>query len=231
MNESVLARFAAIITDPVGAMNAVRENPRWPAAALAIVLMVAFYSGSTMHITGPEQVDMMQETRIAEMMGPEAIEEMYAKYDEITTKDRIIVGMQAGFGSLFAVFVVSLVYMLFGKLAGGAGGMKQVLGVVAWANVVGMGLNALVNLPLVLSKGSSMDISLGPAILAAGRGVTDPVFQLLSMFDVFSIWTVVLIVLGFESVHGFARNKAATVVVGAWLLMSLTMFGVARMFI
>ena len=94
-----------------------------------------------------------------------------------------------------------------------------------------MGLNSIVKLPIVLAKGTSLDVSLGPAILVVERGVTDPIYQLLSMFDLFTVWTVILIVLGFESVHGFARNKAVTVVVGAWLLMSFTMFGVSRLFI
>lgn len=231
MNESVFARFITIVTDPIRTMNAVRENPRWAAAALVTVLLVTVYSGVTMHITGPEQVDLMQGTRLGSMMGPEQLDEMYAKYDDITLKDRVVSGLSAGVGTLFAIFIVGLVYMLFGKLAGGAGTFRQVLGVVAWAHFVGMGLNSLVKLPLVLAKGSSMDVSLGPAVLAVDRGVTDPLFQVLSMFDLFSIWTVILIVLGFQSVHGFARNKAATVVVAAWLLMTFTMFGISRMFI
>jgi len=231
MNESVFARFVTIITDPVATMNVVRENPRWAAAALGVVLLVAVYSGATMHISGPEQVDMMQDTRFGEMMGPEQIEEMYARYDDITFTDRVVTGMTSGFGTLFALLVITVVYMLFGKLAGGSGSFRQVLGVTMWASFVGMGLSALVKLPIVLSKGSSFDVSLGPAILVAERGVTDVLFQLLSLFDLFSIWAVVLVVLGFESVHGFARNKAVTVVVGAYLLMNLTMFGIGRLFI
>lgn len=231
MNESVFARFITIVTDPVRTMNAVREHPRWAAAALATVLLVAVYSGVTMHITGPEQVDMMQDTRIGEMMGPEQLDNMYAKYDDISVRDRVMAGLSGGIGTLIAVFIVALVYMLFGKLAGGAGTFRQILGVVAWAHYVGMGLNSIVKLPIVLAKGTSLDVSLGPAILVVERGVTDPIYQLLSMFDLFTVWTVILIVLGFESVHGFARNKAVTVVVGAWLLMSFTMFGVSRLFI
>ena len=231
MNESVFVRFVTIVTDPAATMNVVREHPRWAAAALAVVIMVAVYAGATMHITGPEQVDLMQITRFAEMLGPEQIDEMYAQFDEITATDRLMSGLQAGFGPLFALFVATLVYMLFGKLAGGEGSFRQVLGVIMWANVVGMGLNSLVKLPIVLAKGSSLDVALGPAILAAGRGPTDALFQLLSLFDLFTVWSVVLVVLGFESVHGFARNKAVTVVVGAYLLMSFTMFGLGRLFV
>ena len=230
MNESVFTRFITIVTDPVATMNVVRENPRWAAAALGIVVLVAVYSGATMHITGPEQVEMMQDTRFGEMMTPEQIDEQYAQYDEITLVKRTLTGLAGGFGTLVMMFIVTLVYVLFGKVGGGAGSFKQTLGVIMWANFVGMGLGSIVKLPIVLAKGTSLDVALGPAILVVDRGITDPLFQFLSMFDLFTLWTVVLMVLGFESIHGFARNKAATVVVGAWLLMSLTMFGLGRLF-
>jgi len=230
MNETVFMRFYAIIVAPRAAMAAVRVDPRWTAAALAIVLLVAVMSAATMHIAGPEQLDMIQDTVIGRQMPPEELAEAYAQFDEITFTSRLLSGLQAGFGVLLSLLVVSLVYLLFSRLAGGRGSWKQILGVLFWANVVGIGLASLVKLPLVLMKGSSLTVSLGPALAVAHRGPLDPTFQLLSFFDVFSLWALALIMLGFEAIHGFTRNKAAAVAGGAWLLMVAVMYGVARMF-
>lgn len=228
MNESALTRFVTIVTDPRGTMIAVRENPRWPAAMLAIVVMMGLYAGMTIHITGPEQVDMMQETRWGELMSAEDIDEMYARYDDVQAKDRLINGGQAGFGMVVVIFIAAAVYHLFAKLAGGAGSFKQTLGVIAWSSVISLGLSSLVKLPLVLARGASMDLAIGPAVLVADRGPLDATFQLLSMFDVFSIWAVVLVVFGYECVHGFTRNKAMTVAVSVFLLMNFVMFGIGQ---
>jgi len=231
MNDSVLARFWTIIVNPSAAMEAVRERPRVLVAVLAIILMMGAFTAATMHIAGPEQVDLMSETRFGQMMEEEDIAKMYDDYLNLTVVDRLKNGLPGGFGGAATVFVMGLVFLLFGKLAGGQGTFGQVMGVVFWANVVSMGYASLVKWPLVLAKGTMMGVSLGPAVLVSDRGLLDPLFGLLSFLDVFTIWGVVLIVIGFEKVHGFARNKATVVVVATWLLVSLVMFGIGRLFI
>ncbi len=230
MNETVFTRFWAILTAPEAVMEAVRHDPRWTAAALVTLLLVGFTTGATLHITGPEQMEMMENSRLMEIMPPEDIDEMWAEYDEISMSQRLTTGLQGGFGTLFAVFIMCLVYGLFGKLAAGTGTFRQVMGVCFWASYVGLGLSSLLKLPIVLSKGSSLDVSIGPAILFAGNGPTDAVFQFLSIFEFFTLWAVWLMIVGFERIHGFSRGKAAAVVVPAWLLMSLVMFGLTRAF-
>jgi hypothetical protein len=231
MNDSVLTRFWTIIVNPSATMEAVRERPRVLVAVLAIIVMMGVFTAATVHIAGPEQTDMMRDTRIGRLMEQDDIEKMYDDYLNMTTVDRLMAAVPAGFGTAATVFVMGLVFLLFGKLAGGQGSFGQVMGVIFWSSVVSMGYSALVKWPLVVAKGTMMGITLGPAVLVQDRGYLDPLFGLLSLFDVFTIWGVVLIVIGFEKVHGFARNKAATVVVATWLLISLVMFGIGRLFI
>ncbi len=231
MNDSVLTRFWTIIVTPSLAMEAVRENPRILVAVLGVIVMMGVFTGATLEISGPEQVDLMRDTRFGRMMEPEQIEEMYDQYLNVTMKTRIISGIQGGFGGVAMAFIMGLVYFLFGKLAGGQGTFKQVIGAVMWSNVVALGYGSLIKWPLVVAKQTVMGVTLGPAVLVSERGFLDPVFGILSFFDIFSIWAVVLLVIGFEQVHGFARNKAATIVVATWLLVSLAMFGIGRLFI
>lgn len=228
MYETVFGRFWAILAAPGLAMDAVREHPRWTAAALAIVLLVGMHTALTLPIAGPEQLDVMQQTRLGQLMSPEDLAAAYEQFENVTFMDRLLSGLQSGFMTLVSIFITSVVYLLFSRVAGGRGTYQQLLGVLFWSSVVSLGLAALVKTPLVLAKGSSMDVSLGPAILAAGNGPLDPVFQFLSLFEVFSLWGLALIVLGLERIHGFARGKAAVVGGGAWLLIVLVMFGLAR---
>ena len=231
MSASVFSRFVTIVTSPGATMEVVREKPRFLVGALAVILCVGLFSAATMHISGPESIDVMRDTRYGRMMEPEQIDKMYDRYIDITVMNRVVNGISGGVGAALALFVSSLVYFLFGKLAGGRGSFAQVMGVCMWASVVSMGYGALVKWPLAVAKQSVMGVSMGPAVLVADRGLTDPIFGLLSMMDVFTLWGVVILVLGFESVHGFARNKAAMVVVATWLLMTLVMFGLGRLFI
>jgi len=231
MSDSILSRFWTIIVNPSATMEAVRENPRILVAVLGIVIMMGVFTGATVQISGPEQIDLMQDTRFGRMMESEQIDEMYEQYLNVTMKDRVMHGIQGGFGGAAMVFIMGLVYMLFGKLAGGQGTFKQVMGAVMWSSVISLGYGSLIKWPLAVAKQTVMGITLGPAVLVSERGMLDPVFGILSFFDIITIWGVVVLVLGFEKVHGFARNKATVVVVATWLLTSLVMFGIGRLFI
>ncbi len=230
MTESVTARFWKIFSAPGEAMAAVRDNPRWTLAALALILVMTAFGAATLHITGPENVDMMRDTRFGRMLDDEQIAEQYARYDDISGTDRLLHGLQTGFGVFVGVFISGLVYLLFCKLAGGTGSFAQTMGAVYWSSLIGVGLGSLVKWPLVLAKQSAFSVSTGLGLLAPDAAPTSATYQLLGFFDFFVIWSLVVLVIGFQHVHGFDRNKSATVTVMSWLLMNLAMFGLGRLF-
>ncbi len=231
MSDTIGKRFLTIVTNPVAAMAEVKENPRWVIAALAVALMIGLFSAATLQITGPEQLDVMRDTKFGQMMPEEDLAEMYAKYEAPTTSARVIQGVQSGVGAAVMLFIMALIYLLFCRLAGGRGTLIQTAAVVYWSSVVSLGLASLVKWPLVLAKGSSLGVAIGPAVFVADRGPTDALVQLLSIFDLFTVWGVLLMVIGLGQVHDFARNKATTVVVTTWLFLSLVLFGIGRLFL
>jgi Yip1-like protein len=187
--------------------------------------------GMKMHISGQEQLDLMKDTRIGQMLDED---EWQARYDNLlnmTVKDRVLQGAQAGIATLFSLLVMCMIYLLVSRIAGGLGSFAQVLGVTFWSGVVGTGLASVVKLPLILLKGSSLDVVLGPAVFFSSRGVTDFWFQLFSLLDLFTIWSVVLVAIGFEKIHDFERPKALTVSISASLVVGLIMFGLGRLFV
>lgn len=226
----LFSRLIAVFVAPGRAMEAVKARPRWLVAGLVIMAVMALFAALTATISGPEQLDMMKETKLGRMMSPEQLQAAEDQALNPSTAKRIATTISAAAGGWIAVFVAGLVFLLFGKLAGGTGTFKQVMGVVFWAGLISYGLGTLVKLPLVLAKHSVMEVSTGLGALAPG----DPLslgYQLLSIFDLFSIWAVAVMVIGFEKIHGFARGKAVVVTVLPWLLMSLVMIGIGRLFL
>ena len=230
MGDGILQRTWWVLSEPGRAMDAVRERPRWAAAALICLVCVGLMAAFTLQITGPEQIDLMRETRLGRNMDPDKLDEMYARFEEISPGQRVLQGFQAGVGVLFSLIVVAGVLHLAAKVAGGQASFRHTLAVVSWANIVGVALASLIKWPLILARGSSLGIAFGPAVLVADRGPTDALFQLLSFLDVLTIWTVVLMAIGLERVHALPRGKAYGATIGASLLMGAVMFGVARLF-
>ncbi len=226
----LFARLIAVFTAPGRAMEAAKANPRWLVAGLLIMAVMALFSALTTTISGPEQIDIMKETKLGRMMTPEQIQVAEEQALNPSPAKRVATAISAAAGGWIAVFISGLVFLLFGKLAGGTGTFKQVMGVVFWAALISYGLGSLVKLPLIIARHSVMEVSTGLGAFAPG----DPLslgYQLLSIFDLFSIWAVAVMVIGFEKIHGFARGKAVVVTVLPWLLMSLIMIGIGRLFL
>jgi len=228
--DGFLARLVAVFAAPGKAMAWVRAQPRWLVAGLVIMVVSGLFAAATMHIAGPEQLEIMKETRLGQMMGPEQLAEQLARAENPTPLKRVTQFVSGAAGVWVATFIAGLVFLLFTRLAGGAGTFKQVMGVVFWAGIISAGLGALVRLPLVLAKGSVVEVSTGLGVLVEPDPLSLP-FQLLSIFDVFSLWALAVTTIGFEKVHGFTRGKAAVVTVVPWLLMSFVMLGITRAFI
>jgi hypothetical protein len=213
-------------------MEWVRDRPLWLVAGLILIVVVGGFSALTSHIAGPEQMELMRETRFGRMMPEEDWQAQYEKSLNPSTMDRLGSGLGGGATTWVITFIYGLIYLLFGKLAGGTGSFKQVMGVTFWGGVIPYGLGYLVRLPLVFAKQSLVEVSPSLAILAPGADVISFKFQALTFFtDFFVWWGLVIVIIGFQKIHGFGRGQSATVAILSWLLVTGAMFGLNRLFI
>jgi len=231
MSDSLIGRVIAVFASPTAAMTAVRDNPRWTMAGLILIILLGIYGATTLHISGPEQIDVMRDTRLGRMMTEEQVQDQYDHYLNLSTGDRLLAGLQAGIGVFVGILISGLIFLLFTKLAGGTGSFGQVMGVVFWANLIGVGLGTLVKWPLIYAKQSVFAVATGLALLVPDAEPTSLIYQLLSIFDFFAIWAVYVMAIGFAKVHGFTFGKSVTVTVMSWLLMSLVMVGFSQIFV
>jgi hypothetical protein len=123
-------------------------------------------------------------------------------------------------GALTALWVgwalVAGLLHLGSTLLGGRGSMQGALNIVAWASLP-FALRDLLRIIFMLSAGHAI-ISPGLSGFAAGPGFLS---QLLSRLDIFMIWYIVLLVIGFALTEGLPRGKA---VLGVVIVMLLVLF-------
>jgi hypothetical protein len=120
--------------------------------------------------------------------------------------------------------ILSGLLHLGSTLLGGRGSMQSALNIAAWAS-----------LPFVLR-----DVLRVIFMLLAGHAIVSPglsgfagssifVAQLLSRVDVFFIWSIILLVIGFGAADGLPRNKAIIGVTVVLLLMLLAQSGLGAL--
>ena len=109
-------------------------------------------------------------------------------------------------------------------LLGGRGSMQSALNVVAWGSLP-FGLRDILRIIFMLSTGHSI-ISPGLSGFTSNTGFLS---QLLMRFDIFLIWSIILLVIGFAIADGLSRGKAVAGVLTVILLVLFAQSGLGAL--
>lgn len=129
--------------------------------------------------------------------------------------------------------IIAGVMLLAFRMMGGEGDYQQALSVTlhAWFPLVLWGIIAAI---VGMARGS-VDPTQMQTIVASNPGILvsmkdHPVlFSLLASFDIFTIWTVVLMIIGFAAMSRFSRAKSAAIVLALWFALIVVKVGFAAL--
>lgn len=136
---------------------------------------------------------------------------------------------------LVAAWWAVLALILFGafRLMGGDLGYKQALSATLYAWVP-LTLFSIISTIVIVMRGNvdpthmATIVKSNPAFLVDMQA--QPVlYSLLASFDVFTIWTIVLLVFGFAAASKFSRAKSAAIIVSLWIVMLVIKVGFAAL--
>jgi Yip1 domain len=128
------------------------------------------------------------------------------------------------FGAIWYLLVAAALLLAF-RLAGGEGTFGQAFSATlyAWIPLV---INGIVLTIIVFTRGSINPVRMAtmvksnPAFLVDMK--TQPLlFALLSSIDIFTIWTIVLLIIGFAALSRSSKAKSAAIVISLWVVCIL----------
>lgn len=129
--------------------------------------------------------------------------------------------------------IVAGVLLLGVRLFGGEGTFKQAFSVTvySWMPYVILGIVMTI---VVVVKGTFDPITAATLVKSNPAFLVDmkeqPVlYSLLSMLDVFTVWVLALLIIGFAAVSKFSKARTAAVVIPLWLVMVVIRLGFAAM--
>jgi len=127
--------------------------------------------------------------------------------------------------SLWVGWLLLAALLHFGStLLGGRGSMQGALNVVAWASLP-FAVRDILRIVFMLSASHAI-VSPGLSGFSSGAGFLT---GLLARADIFLIWNVILLIIGFGIADGLSRNKAAVGVIGVMLLVLLAQAGLGAL--
>lgn len=186
-----------------------------------LVVVVAGYLKSQATITGEVQLPPDWEFWTPEMQNN------YMRAQQATQGPVFlyIMPMVSSLTGLWVGWLLLAALLHFGStLLGGRGSMQSALNIVAWSSLP-FAVRDILRVVFMLAAGHAI-ISPGLSGFTSTPGL---VSQLLTRVDIFLIWQVVLLIIGFALTDGLARGKAVTGVVVVIILVLLAQAGIGAL--
>lgn len=220
------ANVLPLFTSPAIAFARLAEAPRrafvGPMILSALLIMVSAW------VMLPQILDVSYDAAVAMMekmnVPEDKLDEALAEIPSEVTPTVLLQNVFSNVISVpFFILIGAGIIHLAARLAGGRTAFSAMLGMFSLAYVI-WALGAVVRAGAVVAA-DSVEVTLGPGALLPGVEFLSPLGIFLDLFDVFSIWHLLVLVVGISVVTGVSRGTAWGVALVYWVLRSLTFVG------
>lgn len=227
MHESAFGRLVSVLVAPGKTFRSIAERPTWGVALIVLLLLTV---GTTLLFFQKLDFEEMVRQQMAEQgreLPPEAA-------GQLGMMRGCAMGAALGFPVIF-YFGVPLLFWGAFTLLGGTLNYKTSLAVALHA-MMPAAVGALLSIPVLLGRAEvSAEEAQAGSVLAsnlaqfAPDGASPVVIALLASVDIFTIWIVVLLIVGYQIAARVSMAKAAATVLGLWLVGILFKVGMAAL--
>ena len=222
-----LQRLAGVLFAPVDTFREIAQKPDLLTPIVAI-LIVSFV---TTFVVVPrmdfETAMREQMTDTNRNMSKEDVERMV----RFSTAAAKMIAYVSPLLNLIFFVVIAAVLLLAFRLLGGEGTFKQAFSVslYAWMPLLILGIVTTI---VLLGRGTIAADEMATVVMShlgflVDRKDNPVLFALLSSIELFTIWTIVLFIIGFSFVSRMSRGKSAAIVLTLWAVMIILKVGFA----
>lgn len=223
LKPNTVQRIIGVLFSPDATFASIARRPDW-VLPLVILCVVGLLGG----IAVAQRVDFNTVARDAMDSNPQTAK---LPPDRVATMVRFTAASMkvAAYGSpVFTVLILVVVggaLLLAFRLFGGEGDFKQAFSVATYSWYPRLAKGILAAVILLSKKGISIWDLQNPVRSNLGflfDPKTQPVqFALGSSLDLFAIWSVVLLIIGFAAVSRLSRMRSAMIVGGLWIIVNV----------
>lgn len=212
--------LAKVIIKPSRVFNWVRENPNWWVPAIALVIVSITVAVISAPLGTEEALKQIQKN--ADQMPPEAL----AQAKQMINSPVVIMFAVVGsfFGVAISLLIQSALLHLGASMLGGRSKFTVGIATVAYAGMP-IALQQIIQSAYMIATGKIAKSGL--STLLSSDQINTPLAALLSRIDIFSIWAIVLLIIGFSATYQISKGKAAAISIGYWLLGTIVVVVIA----
>jgi hypothetical protein len=233
-----LKRLGTVLWAPTETFRKIGERPTWAAPLIVLLLIGGGVSWLALQrIDVDAQRQMLRDT-FEERQGLRG-EELDRQVDRAMEMNAKLAPFTPVIGVVFSIgayALLAVIFMVALRLAGGELGYVASFATTLYG-LIPFAVSGLIALPILLGQGSVDPERLqSGSLLASNLAVLAPedaprtLVSLLASFDLFTLWAVILLVIGYSVVARVSKGVATAVVVGAWVAWIGIKVGLAALF-
>jgi len=212
---STMQKIIGIYTAPRQTFEAIDQNPTWLIPFIIGVVFFLIFQFLTIDMQMDYRMELM-ETRTDLSQ-----EQMDMAKDQMQGPVKYI-GFIVGpiFWLILLVIIAALFYVAGNLMIGGDSSFKKVFAIVAWTGLIGV-VSFIIMTLLILSKGTMHGVALDLSILMDTPAIGEEksvLYRLLSKFDIFVIWELILYIIGMSVTYKSTVQKAAVPILSLWAI-------------
>ena len=214
-------RIIGVLVSPNATFASIARRPDW-VVPLVLLLLVAFAAGIVM----APRVDFAAPAREAVEQNKNATPEQVDRAVRMSASIGKVFTYIAPVLSLIGLLVIAGVCLLAFRIFGGEGDFKQAFSVTCYSSMPSI-IKSIVTMIVIVARGGMVHPQTLQTIVRSNLGFlvdykTNPMaFALLSSFDIFSVWFLALMIIGFSYVARVSKVKAAVTIISLWVLVLL----------
>jgi hypothetical protein len=212
---SAVQKVIGIFTAPRQTFEAIDQKPTWLLPFLIGIIFFIIFQMLTVDIQTSERFQLM------ENQGRLTPEQMDAARSQMQGPLKYA-GLVAGpvVWLIMLVILTAIFYVTANLTIGGDSTFKKVFSIVCWSGLIGS-LSLIIMTFLILSKGTMQGVGLDLSVLLSTPALGEEkstLYRLLSKFDIFTIWQIVLWIIGLSVTYKTTVKKAAVPILSLWAL-------------
>lgn len=212
-------RIIGVLFSPDATMASIARRPDW-VLPLVILLVMSLVTG----VVIAQHADFGAAAREAIEQNKNATQEQIDKGVKIATGIGKVVTYLSPVLSAIGLLIIAGVLLLAFRLFGGEGDFKQAFSVTCYSSMPGV-IKSVIMMIIVLAKGGIIPAQEFATLVRSNLGFlanykTNPMaFTVLSSIDIFSIWFLVLMIIGFAYLARVSRAKSAVIIISLWVVV------------
>jgi len=224
-NMNVFEKIIGIYTSPKETFMEINKKPTWLVPFIIIALVAIISQFLLMDITFQDQIEVMKSRGMSQ-------EQIELAQERMEGPMKYIGFIAAPIGLLIVWLILAGIFLFTGNnIMGGKAKFKDALAVVSWSGIIGIVQTGLYTY-LVHSNGTRFGVTTSLAILLPTPQLGEDktvLYRILARFDIFTIWTLILWIIGLSVVYNFSTKKSATMVLTLWAIYILFVVGVGSL--